>query len=292
MPGVVACGCVGEALLASLAEEPSSSEAAGFASDLLLAGQAGQGVVRHGAHAGRELPRRLSGPANGAGKLAQGAAAGRALALLVRVLLRQLGSREGLLALGRLAAAALDALPRSGLGVQAPLQRPLAVLVLALAGQAGGFQVGPDLLPLRVREEVQALELQAPLAPGLGPVRLAQGLPVDVLASQLPQQEFGALGGAALEQPGREAAHDQHVMPAADTADHHGAVGCVDPGVHVQIQHDGLPRRMRVFLHASPFVLQMLLLVFPAAHLHLSLQTEISPTYIYIYIYIYIYTYI
>ena len=183
LPAGVACGCLGEALLAGLAEEPSSAEAAGFASDLLLAGQAGQGVVRHRAHAGRELPRRLSGPANGAGKLAQGETAGRALALLVRVLLRQLGSREGLLDLGHLAAAALDALPRGGLGVEAPLPRSLAVLVLSLAGQAGGLKVGPDLFPLRVREQVQALELQAPLAAGFGPARLAEGVPVDVLAS-------------------------------------------------------------------------------------------------------------
>ena len=253
LPGGVACGCVGEALLASLAEEPSSAEGSGFALHLLLAGQAGQGVVRHRAHAGRELPRRLSGPADGAGKLAQGAAAGRALALLVRVLLRQLGSREGLLDLGHLAAAALDALMRGGLGVEAPLQWPLAVLVLSLAGQAGGFEVGPDLFPLRVREEVQTLELQAPLAPGLGPARLAEGVPVDVLASELPQQELGALRGAALEEPGREGADDEHVVPAADAAGHHGAVGRVGLGVHVQIQDDGLPRRMRVLLHASAF---------------------------------------
>ena len=141
--------------------------------------QAGQGVVRHRAHAGRELPRRLAGPANGAGKLAQGETAGRALALLVRVLLRQLGSREGLLDLGHLAAAALDALPRGGLGVEAPLPRSLAVLVLSLAGQAGGRKVGPDLFPLRVRKQVQA----PPLAAGFGPARLAEGVPVDVLAS-------------------------------------------------------------------------------------------------------------
>ena len=223
-----------------------------FAFFLLLAGQAGQGVVRHRAHAGRELPRRLSGSAHGAGKLAQGAAAGRALALLLRVLLRQLGSREGLLDLGHLAAAALDALQRGGLGVEAPLPRPLPVLVLSLAGQAGGFKVGPDLFPLRVREEVQTFELQAPLAPGLGPARLAEGVPVDVLAPELPQ-EVGALRGAALEEPGREGADDEHVVPAADAAGHHGAVGRVGLGVHVQIQHDGRPRRMRVFLHASAF---------------------------------------
>ena len=173
LPGDVAHGCLGEALLAGLAEEPSSADACGFA-----AGQAGQGVVRHRAHAGRKCSRRLSRLAHGAGKLAQGAAAGRALALLLRVLLRQLGLREGLLDLGHFAAAALDALPRGGLGVEAPLPRPLAVLVLSLAGQAGGFKVGPDLFPLRVREEVQALELQAPLAPGLGPARLAEAFPV------------------------------------------------------------------------------------------------------------------
>ena len=144
LPGGVAHCCVGEALLASfVAIEPACSVEIVFAFYLLLAGQAGQGVVRHGAYAGRELSRRLSGPADGAGKFGQGAAAGRALALLVRVLLRQLDSREGLLDLGHLAAAALDALLRGGLGVEAPLPRPLAVLVLLLAGQAGGFKVGP-----------------------------------------------------------------------------------------------------------------------------------------------------
>ena len=49
------------------------------------------------------------------------------------------------------------------------------------------------------------------------------------LAAEPLEQLRDALGRAALIEPGREGAQDQHVLAAADSAGDHGAVGDVGP---------------------------------------------------------------
>ena len=87
----VAGGLVGEAFVAASAEEPARAQALRFARELLLACDAGEGVVRHGSHGRREVLGRLSLAADGAVQLGRAEPARTALALGVGVLLCQLG---------------------------------------------------------------------------------------------------------------------------------------------------------------------------------------------------------
>ena len=234
----------GEALLAAPTEEPACAEALGLAVHALLAREASDGVVCHGSHARRELCGLLSLSAACARQLRQIAPAGRALAVAVGVLLDQLCSGEGVLDLDDAASRAPDPLLHGLLVVVVAFERKAAVLDL-LAREAGGVAVGSDELPLRPGEQVDALRLPAFVAAGFGPARLAHGFPVKLLALELPQEQLGALGGAALEEPEREGPQDEHVLSAANPAGHHGAVGGVRLGVHVEVEHDGRPLRVR-----------------------------------------------
>ena len=231
-------------MLAAPTEEPACAEALGLAVHALLAREASDGVVCHGSHARRELCGLLSLSAACARQLRQIAPAGRALAVAVGVLLDQLCSGEGVLDLDDAASRAPDPLLHGLLVVVVAFERKAAVLDL-LAREAGGVAVGSDELPLRPGEQVDALRLPAFVAAGFGPARLAHGFPVKLLALELPQEQLGALGGAALEEPEREGPQDEHVLSAANPAGHHGAVGGVRLGVHVEVEHDGRPLRVR-----------------------------------------------
>ena len=123
-------------------------------------------------------------------------------ALRLRIVLLKLRPWESVLQLPEFTPAAVQARQAGG---QLPLQR----LLLALAGAAGkanGRAVGPDALPLPIGEVVQRLGLFAFLARRGGRLRLPEGFPIHLLASQLLQQERRALRRAtrvepALEQP-------------------------------------------------------------------------------------------
>ena len=108
--------------------------------------------------------------------------------------------------------------------------------LLLLARQARGRAVGPCFLPLGVHEEVQRLGSPAGLAGGAGPGGLAEGVQVQLAAEPLEQLRDALVGRAALVEPGREGAQDQHVLAAADAAGDHGAVGDVGPAVDVEVQ--------------------------------------------------------
>ena len=142
--------------------------------------------------------------------------------------------REGVLDFLHVAGRAGVLLPFAG------LEAAVRALLL-LARQARGRAVGPCLLPLRVREEVQRLGSPAGFAGGAGPGGLAEGVQVQLAAEPLEQLR-DALGRAALVEPGREGAQDQHVLAAADAAGDHGAVGDVGPAVDVEVQQHRAPR--------------------------------------------------
>ena len=103
------------------------------------------------------------------------------------------------------------------------------------AAQARGGSVGPDLLPLLVREVIEALDLAALAADGARPAGVSVVGPVDVLAAQLLQQEAGAGLRTALVERDREGPQDQDVLSGADPGGGHGSVALVDPPVDLQV---------------------------------------------------------
>ena len=62
------------------------------------------------------------------------------------------------------------------------------------------------------------------------------GSPIYLLFTELLQQQRGSLGRSAVEEPAREAAEEEHVFPAADAADGHGAQR-VGASVDAQVEH-------------------------------------------------------
>ena len=154
---------------------------------------------RHGEHGAGEVLRRVGFAADAAREGWLGLDAGQALPEAVGVLLRELGSWEGVLDLLQVAGRAGVLLPFAGLEVAVRA-------LLLLARQARGRAVGPGRgpLPLRVREEVQRFGSPAGLAGGAGPGGLAEGVQVQLAAEPLEQLR-DALGRAALARPGRRA---------------------------------------------------------------------------------------
>ena len=135
---------------------------------------------RHGEHGAGEVLRRVGLAADAAGQGRLGLHAGQALPEAVGVLLRELGSREGVLDLLQIAGRAGVLLPFAGLEVAVRA-------LLFLARQTRGRAVGPGPLPLRVREEVQQLGSPAGFAEGAGPGGLAEGVQVQLAAEPLEQ---------------------------------------------------------------------------------------------------------
>ena len=231
--GIARCSA-GEVLIAVLtpAPEPSCTRSFGLVGEACLAALACDAIawVRH--HCGMELAGGLRLGADHAGDLSDLAKAVQAAPPGFSLLLLQLCRRKPLL---DLLSPALGA-PQLASGLEIALR----LLALRITGHAGGRSIGSDALPLVIGEATRLLAFAALLAGRRGPSGLKVRDQVD-LASELAEQQAGALGDAALEEPQREGPQNQDVLSAADAAGDHRAEGRVHPLAHVQVQQHGFP---------------------------------------------------
>ena len=232
--GRVASCSVGEVLVAIhlLALEPSCTRSFGLVGEACLAALACDAIawVRH--HGRIELIGRLVVIAICAGDLSDLAKAVQAAPPGLSLLLLELCRRKPLLDL----LSPAQGTPQLAFGLEVALR----LLALRIAGHAGGRSIGSDALPLVMGEAIRLLALMALLAGRRGPPGLKVRDEVDV-APELAEQQAGALGNAALEEPQREGPQNQNVLSAADAAGDHRAEGRVHPLADVQVQQHGFP---------------------------------------------------
>ena len=127
------------------------------------------------------------------------------------------------------------------LGTSADFALTRSFLTL-LTVEALGRPVGSHFAPLDEGEVREVFHVATTLAGSKGVLALAPGLPIDGLFPERLQQQIGAFGRSALEQPEREGPQNENVLAAADTARCHGAQGLVDLLVHVQVEQCGVER--------------------------------------------------
>ena len=197
----------------------------------ILAGAAGHTLRWQGHHGCFEFIYKLVAATYGAGQGGCSFHALKATPLGWCIPLLQLGTWEFVLDLGNFADAALQ-IGRAARVLALP--RGLGVLCVD-ASQAGGRQVGADLLPLCIGESVHDFDVPAFLAGRRRSPGFVIFLPVDFFTTQALQQELRSFWGAALKEPKREGSHDEDIVPAAHAAHCHRAQGGVCPLVDGEV---------------------------------------------------------